>query len=497
MGQKYANILETVGHTPVVRINKLAPEGVNLYVKVEAFNPMGSVKDRLALGVIEDAEKSGALKPGQTVIEATSGNTGIGLAMVCAAKGYPLVVTMAENFSIERRKMLRFLGAKVVLTPAALKGSGMLAKAVELAEKHGWFLCRQFETEANADAHSRTTAPEILDDFQGERLDYWVTGFGTGGTLKGVSRVLKKERPDTQIIVCEPDNSPILGSGIKQERLADGTPVDSHPLFRPHLMQGWSPDFIPKLTEDTVDSKLIDRIVPIKGDDAIRLSKALATEEGIFVGISGGATLAGALEVCKTAEKGSTVLAMLPDTGERYLSTPLFDDIQVDMSDEEIEIADSTPGYRFGAPPPPAPKEEEEEEVVAAPEDAVEFVEQVTHDSDMPVVLFALEWCEFCWSVRKMFAKYEIPYRSVDLDSVEYQVDNKGGKIRAALREKTTSKTIPQIFIGGQYVGGATELFDAAKDGSMQKLLEENTVHYNKTVKDDPYSFLPGWLHKR
>jgi cysteine synthase A len=500
VGQKYQNILETIGRTPVVRLNKIAPEGINLYVKVEAFNPGGSVKDRLALGVIEDAEKSGALKPGQTVIEATSGNTGIGLAVVCAHKGYPLVVTMAENFSIERRKMLRFLGAKVVLTPAALKGSGMLAKAVELAEKHDWFLCRQFENEANANAHSKTTAPEILADFEGERLDYWVTGFGTGGTLKGVARVLAKESPETKIVVCEPDNSQILGSGIPQERLADGTPADSHPLFRPHPVQGWSPDFIPKLTEDTVDLDIIDRVVPVSGDEGLRLAKALATQEGIFVGISAGATLAGAMEVCKDAEKGANVLVMLPDTGERYLSTPLFDDIPVDMSAEEIEIADSTPGYRFGGPPPPPPaekKEEEEDEVLVAPEDAAQFVTDVTSDADEPVVMFSHEWCEFCWSVRKMFAKYEIPYRSVDLDSVEYQKDNKGGKIRVALRERTDSKTIPQIFIGGQYIGGATELFDAAKDGTMQKLLEENTVNYNKTVQDDPYSFLPGWLHKR
>ncbi len=498
MEQKYENILETIGRTPVVRITKLAPQGVNLYVKIESFNPMGSVKDRLALGVIEDAEKSGALKPGQTVIEATSGNTGIGLAMVCAQKGYPLVVTMAENFSVERRKLLRFLGARVVLTPAELKGSGMLAKATELADKHGWFLTRQFENEANADVHSRTTAPEILAAFEGERLDYWVTGFGTGGTLKGVARVLKKESPGTGIIVCEPDNSQILGSGIPQRRLDDGTPADSHPLFRPHLMQGWSPDFIPRLTEDAVALELIDRIIPINGAEAIRLSKALATEEGIFVGISAGATLAGALEVCKDAAEGANVLCMLPDTGERYLSTPLFDGIPVDMTEEEIEIANSTPGYRFGAPPPPAPAQREEEaEVAAAPPDAVRFVEEVTGDADERVVLFALEWCEFCWSVRKMFAKYEIPYRSIDLDSVEYQQGNQGGNIRAALRERTTSKTIPQIFIGGQYIGGATELFDAARDGSMQKLLEENSVHYNKNVKDDPYSFLPGWLHKR
>jgi cysteine synthase A len=238
MNGRFESILETIGRTPVVRISKLAPSHVRLYAKVEAFNPMGSVKDRLALGVIEDAERSGRLKPGQTVIEATSGNTGIGLAMVCAAKGYPLVVVMSENFSVERRKLMRFLGAKVVLTPAALKGSGMLAKAVELAETHGWFLCRQFENEANADMHSRTTAPEILQAFAGERLDYFVTGFGTGGTLKGVARVLREKSPQTKVVVCEPDNSQTVGSGIPQPRAADGSPAGSHPNFRPHLMQG-------------------------------------------------------------------------------------------------------------------------------------------------------------------------------------------------------------------------------------------------------------------
>ena len=498
MSAKYENILETIGRTPVVRLNKLAPDGINLYAKIEAFNPMGSVKDRLALNVIEQAEKDGTLKSGQTVIEATSGNTGIGLAMVCAQKGYPLVVTMSENFSIERRKMLRFLGAKVVLTPAEFKGSGMLAKAVELSEKHGWFLCRQFENEANADAHSNTTAPEILEDFEGERLDYWVTGFGTGGTLKGVSRVLKEKRPDTKVIVCEPDNSQILGSGIPQERTADGTPVDSHPLFRPHLMQGWSPDFIPKLTEDAVTMKTIDKVIPVSGDEALRLSKALAQEEGIFVGISAGATLAGAMQVCDGAEEGTTVLCMLPDTGERYLSTPLFDDIPVEMTNEEIELSKSTPGYRFDAPPPAQPKKEEAQEPeIGAPVEAVAFLYDTISDADQPVVLFALEWCEFCWSVRKMFAKYEIPYRSVDLDSVAYQEDNKGGKIRAALREKTGSKNIPQIFIGGQYIGGATDLFDSQKEGDLAELLEKNSVVYNKEVDVDPYSFLPGWLHQR
>ena len=498
MSAKYENILETIGNTPVVRLNKLAPDGINLFVKIESFNPMGSVKDRLALGVIEHAERTGQLKPGQTVVEATSGNTGIGLAMVCAQKGYPLVVTMAENFSIERRKMMRFLGAKVVLTPAELKGSGMLAKAVELAEEHGWYLTRQFENEANADAHSNTTAPEILADFEGERLDYWVTGFGTGGTLKGVSRVLKEKRPDTQIIVCEPDNSQILGSGIPQERTADGTPADSHPLFRPHLMQGWSPDFIPKLTEDAVAMKTIDKVIPVSGDDALRLSKALASEEGIFVGISAGATLAGALQVCEGAEEGTTVLCMLPDTGERYLSTPLFDDIPADMTDEEFEISRSTPGARFDAPPPARPdKAATEEPEIEAPADAVKFLNNTISDADQPVVLFALEWCEFCWSLRKMFAKYEIPYRSVDLDSVAYQEDNKGGKIRAALRERTGSKTIPQVFVGGQFIGGATELFDSQKDGELAELLEKNAVVYNKDIDVDPYTFLPGWLQQR
>jgi cysteine synthase A len=497
MAHRYENILQTIGRTPVVRLNKIAPNDVNMYVKIESFNPMGSVKDRLALGVIEDAEKSGALKPGQTVIEATSGNTGIGLAMVCAQKGYPLVVTMAESFSIERRKMMRFLGAKVVLTPASLKGSGMLAKAVELAEAHGWFLCRQFENESNADAHSRTTAPEILEAFEGEPLDYWVTGFGTGGTLKGVSRVLKKERPDIRIVVCEPDNSPILGSGIAQARDANGNPSDSHPLFRPHLMQGWSPDFIPKLTEDAVAAELIDEIMPVSGAEAMRLSKALATEEGIFVGVSAGATLAGALSVAKKARKGSTILCMLPDTGERYLSTPLFEDVPEDMTSDEMEISRSTPGYRFDSPPPAPPPDAEQETVAAAPADAVQFLEDATHDNDQPVVLFALEWCEFCWSVRKMMAKYEIPYRAIDLDSVEYQKDDKGGSIRAALYELTGLKTIPQIFIGGRHVGGATELFDACRDGTMQKLLEENSVQYNRDIDMDPYEFLPGWLHSR
>jgi cysteine synthase len=347
MKRKFANILETVGNTPVVRINKLAPAGVDLFVKVEAFNPLGSVKDRLALGVIEDAERTGALKPGQTVIEATSGNTGIGLAMVCAQKGYPLVVVMAETFSIERRKLMRFLGAKVVLTPAAERAVGMIKKTNELAEKHGWFRTRQFENEANADMHSRTTAQEILRDFEGDRLDYWVTGFGTGGTLKGVARVLAEKRPETKIVVCEPEVAAMISSGAAQPRNADGTPSAGHPAWTPHPQQGWSPDFISSLTQDAIDSHRISQVLRIENAEAMRWSKELALKEGIFVGITSGATFAGALRVCAEAPKGSTVLCMLPDTGERYLSTPLFAEIAVDMTPEELEIARSTPGAQL------------------------------------------------------------------------------------------------------------------------------------------------------
>jgi len=347
MTVKFENILRTVGNTPVVKINKLGPAGVNLYVKIEAFNPMGSVKDRLALGVIEDAERNGTLKPGQTVVEATSGNTGIGLAMVCAQKGYPLVVTMAESFSIERRKMMRFLGAKVVLTPAPLKGSGMLAKAMELADKHGWFLTRQFENEANADVHSQTTAPEILDAFHGEKLDYWVTGYGTGGTLKGVARVLRERSPDTKIVVCEPATAALLGSGVEQPDIPPGELVSSHPSFSPHPMQGWTPDFISKLTADAVSSNLIDKVMTVAGPDAIKCSQELACQEGIFVGISAGATLAAAIKLSESVPENTNILCMLPDTGERYLSTPLFENIPEDMTDEELEIAASTPGFQF------------------------------------------------------------------------------------------------------------------------------------------------------
>lgn len=349
---KFDSILGTVGNTPVVRINKLAPAHVNLFVKVEAFNPLGSVKDRLALGVIEAAERSGALKPGQTVVEATSGNTGIGLAMVCAVKGYPLVITMSEAFSVERRKLMRFLGAKVVLTPAAEKANGMVKKAEELALKNGWFQTRQFENEANPEMHSRTTAREIISDFAGERLDYFVTGFGTGGTLTGVARVLRKERPETKVVVVEPDAAMMLASGLPQERRADGAATASHPSWKPHPYQGWSPDFIPRVAGEAVSEVLFDEVIGVNGPEGMKASAALAQKEGIFVGISAGGTFAAALKLAETAPAGSNILCMLPDTGERYLSTPLFAEIGADMSEEEVAISLSTPGQHL--PPKPA-----------------------------------------------------------------------------------------------------------------------------------------------
>jgi cysteine synthase A len=498
------SILETIGNTPVIRLRALAPPGVEVFVKAEAFNPMGSVKDRLALGVIEDAERRGTLKPGQTVIEVTSGNTGIGLAMVCAVKGYPLVVVMGENFSVERRKLMRFLGAKVVLTPAALRGLGANAKAEELVAKHGWFHCRQFDNEANADMHSRTTAPEILADFEGERLDWFVTGAGTGGTLKGVARVLKAQRPEIRIAVCEPDNSPVLGSGIAQKRGADGRPSESHPESRPHVMQGWSPDFIPKLTEDAFTMKLVDRVLGINGADAMRLSRELAQREGIFAGVSGGATLAGALMLAKDAPPGTRLLAMLPDTGERYLSTPLFDAIGVDMSEEEWEISRSTPAARFDAPAPsPTPAPAAPAQAAAASADDApsaevrDFFERTLSDPEQPLVLFALEWCEFCWSLRKLFAKARIPYRSVDLDSTAFQRDERGNQIRKLLRERTGQGTIPQVFVGGEHLGGCSDTLDAYASGKLQDMLRASGVRFDESAQVEPHSLLPGWNNPR
>jgi cysteine synthase A len=339
--------MDVIGDTPCIRVNSLAPDHVRLYVKAEFFNPASSVKDRLAVSIIEEAEKSGALKPGQTVVEATSGNTGIGLAMVCAAKGYPLVVTMADSFSIERRKLMRFLGAKVVLTPRAEKGYGMYRKAVELAEANGWFLARQFETDANALIHENTTGREILADFEGDRLDYYVTGYGTGGTVAGVGRVLRKARPETKIILSEPANAQLVGSGRDQGRNEDGSPAESHPAFEPHPIQGWTPDFIPLVLQEALDKGYYDDLIPVPGPVGIEWSRKLAQSEGIFTGISGGSTFAVAMQVAEKAEPGSVILAMLPDTGERYLSSPLFESIPEYMTDEEIKLSKSTPGYQM------------------------------------------------------------------------------------------------------------------------------------------------------
>jgi len=350
-GRLYESVVDTIGNTPCIRVNNLAPDRVRLYVKAEFFNPAASVKDRLAISIIEEAERRGDLKPGQTVVEATSGNTGIGLALVCAAKGYPLVVTMADSFSIERRRLMRFLGAKVVLTPRAAKGFGMYEKAVELAKANGWFLAHQFETEDNAKIHENTTAQEILADFRGERLDYWVTGYGTGGTISGVARVLRKERPDTKIILSEPANAQLVGSGVKQQRREDGSPAVSHSAFEPHPIQGWTPDFIPLVLQESIDKGYYDELIPVPGPVAIEWSNKLAAKEGILTGVSGGATFAIAMQIAEKATPGSVILCMLPDTAERYLSSPLFEKIEEVMTEEEIALSLSTPGFQMPALP--------------------------------------------------------------------------------------------------------------------------------------------------
>jgi len=313
----YNNILETIGHTPVVRINQMAPDGIEMYVKVEAFNPMASVKDRLAIGIIEDAERKGLLQPGQTVVEATSGNTGIALAMVCAVKGYPFVAVMAESFSIERRKLMRALGARVVLTPAAERATGMLRVTRALSEKHGWFMTEQFDNPANPEYHRNTTGPEIIRDFTGRRLDYYVSGWGTGGTITGAGEILKVARPDIRIIATEPEGAAMLGGNE----------------WAPHKIQGWTPDLIPSV----LDRNVIDDILTVTDDEAIETAKRLAIEEGVFCGISAGGTFAAALKVAAGAEPGSAILAMLPDTGERYLSTPLFEGVKEGGDDELLE----------------------------------------------------------------------------------------------------------------------------------------------------------------
>jgi len=348
-GAPVSDITATIGNTPVVKISsKLAPPGRNIYAKCEFFNPLGSVKDRLALAIIQDAEANGELKPGDTIIEGTSGNTGIALAMVCAQRGYNCVITMAEPFSIERRKLMRMLGAKVIVTPKAGKGTGMLVKAEELAVKNGWFLCKQFENESNWKFHQKTTGMEIVNDFKagGLKLDYWVTGYGTGGTFHGAGKAIKEHSKNTKIVLCEPEAAGLLVSGIEQERNADGSPASSHPAFTPHPIQGWTPDFIPKVLADSDPASLYDEFVSIPGDGAVATAKLLAQKEGLFTGISGGGTMWAAIETAKAAPEGSNILCMLPDTGERYLSTPLFEGIGADMN-EELAISKSTPSMQL------------------------------------------------------------------------------------------------------------------------------------------------------
>jgi cysteine synthase A len=374
----------------------------------------------------------------------------------------------------------------------------MLAKAQELAEAHGWFLCRQFENEANADVHSRTTAQEILEEFRNRRLDAWVTGYGSGGTLKGVARVLRQFRPETRIVVCEPENSPVLGSGLRQQRNGDGSPAGSHPAFRPHPVQGWAPDFVPRLAEDSLDAGHVDYVQPVSGSEALRLARELAVREGVFTGISGGATLAGAIEVARSLPPGSSVLCMLPDTGERYLSTPLFADVAAEMSEEEEAVSRSTPGAQFGASPAPGPVTAAAFTAVpVSTSDAREFVTAATREPAYPVVMFAFEWCEFSWSIRRFFERVGVPYRSVDLDSKEFEAGGLAGAVRAVLAEQAGAPTIPQVFIGGTLVGGCMDVLDGWLAGRVQRLLQDRDISYDAAADVDPYSFLPTWVQRR
>ena len=337
----YKDILQTIGNTPSIKLRNISVNETNIYVKAEYFNPASSVKDRLAISIIENAEKNGSIKEGQTVVEATSGNTGIGLAMVCAAKNYPLVVTMPDSASMERRKLMRFLGAKVLLTPASEGGTGAYEVAKKLVLKNNWFFARQFENEDNANVHEETTGIEIYNDFKEIGLDYWVSGYGTGGTFTGVSRTLRRKLPNTKLILTEPDVAPLLESGTKQVRNDDGSAAKSHPAWNPHPIQGWTTDFIPLVLQESIDNKYYDELIPVSGDDGLYWSHELAKKEGIITGVSGGSTFAIAVEVAKKAKKDSNILCMLPDTAERYMSSVLFDSIDPEMNKEELNLLDS------------------------------------------------------------------------------------------------------------------------------------------------------------
>ncbi|GAB2651350.1 hypothetical protein GCM10027193_00730 [Arenimonas aestuarii] len=480
MNAPLASVLETIGRTPVVRLDRLAPPGASLYAKLEAANPGGSVKDRMALAMIEAAEASGELRPGQTVVEASSGNTGIALAMVCAAKGYPLVIVMAEQFSVERRRLMRFLGARVVLTPAHLKGSGMVEKAGELARRHGWFWPQQFENEANADVHARTTAVEILASFEGRRLDYVVLGTGTGGTARGLARVLRQQRPETRLVLCEPDNAPVLSGGPA--------------AFRPHPMQGWTPDFVSHHSARLLEEGGVHQVLAVSGEAAITQAHALARREGILAGITSGATVAGAMQLLEQSPDAH-VLVLLPDTGERYLSTPLFDAIDQDMDAAEWDISRSSPFARFdqapAAAPAPAPAP-----TPAADEQARQLLAAAISDPAAPLVVYGLSWCEFGWSVRKLFDALGADFRWINLDDPELLATDLGIRLRAALEQHTGCRTLPQVFLGGQFLGGCSETFAANADGSLADRLDALGHPPRHRSIPDAGQMLPAWRQK-
>ena len=489
----YNNISETIGRTPIVKLQNMSrKDGVDVYVKLESENPGGSVKDRLAYGVIEWAEKHGHLHPGQTVIEASSGNTGIGLAIVCATKGYPLVCVMSEAFSIERRKLMRFFGAKVILTNPAHKATGMLIKCKELADKHGFYWPNQFEHEANAWIHEQTTGPEITDAFNGigKPIDHVVMAYGTGGTALGVASYLHKESPNTKIHICEPDNAPMLYSQIPTDYPEDGIPSTSfavpHPVWRPHLLQGWAADFIPKLVSKVVENKLFDSVHHVGGNDAMKICKELATKEGIFSGTSGGGIVSAALKLAETCPEGTSVLAIVPDTAERYLSTPLFADIPADMTEDEKELAASTPSL---APPPPG--------LPAVLPEATTWVK--TQFESNKVVVFSLEYCEFCWTLTQFLDALGVEYKVFAIDSFDYAKDNMGNKYRSALQDLTGCITFPQFFVGGKFIGGAVDACMMWKKDELKPIFEAAGVQGGASkdfngYSGDPFEFLPKWM---
>eukprot|EP00557_Chaetoceros_sp_GSL56_P013778 CAMPEP_0176483166 /NCGR_PEP_ID=MMETSP0200_2-20121128/3776_1 /TAXON_ID=947934 /ORGANISM="Chaetoceros sp., Strain GSL56" /LENGTH=477 /DNA_ID=CAMNT_0017879555 /DNA_START=196 /DNA_END=1626 /DNA_ORIENTATION=- len=471
----------------------------NIYLKLESENPGGSIKDRLSIAVIEWAEHFGKLTKGQTVVEASSGNTGIGMAMVCAKKGYPYVCVMSESFSIERRKLMRFLGAKVILTNPAHKGTGMVIKAKELADRHGYFWPNQFENEANAWIHEQTTGPEILGAFQEASIsiDHFVCSYGTGGTLLGVGRYLRKHSPKTKIHICEPSNAPMLYSEIPtqyppSEESGDengnkypSTSFESpHPVWRPHLLQGWATDFIPRLVSSATKEQLYDSVLHVGGHDAIETAKKLAMNEGILSGTSGGGTLSAALTLANGLPESKNIVVIIPDTGERYLSTPLFQNIPSDMTDEELQIAMSTPST---PPPPPG--------LPPVTKKATEWAKKQAESRK--VVIFSLEYCEFCWTLTSFLDALGVPYHKIDIDSFIYAKENIGNQYRAALCEWTKCTTFPQFFVSAKFVGGAVDACMMWKKGELQKLFKKSNIKsadgkFNN-YSGDPFEFLPKW----